>query len=55
MPRTSTSYLRLKLRRLDVILQGVILGFPHDVTITLNGATLGDRYFSWVKIKANFM
>jgi uncharacterized repeat protein (TIGR01451 family) len=31
---------------LDVVLQGVILGFPHDVTITLNGASLGDLTFT---------
>jgi uncharacterized repeat protein (TIGR01451 family) len=33
--------------KLEVILQGTILGFPHDVSITLNGAThLGDVTFT---------
>ena len=32
--------------RLEVILQGVILAFPHDVTIALNGTTLGDVTFT---------
>jgi len=32
--------------QLDVILQGVILAIPHDVTIALNGATLGDLTFT---------
>jgi len=31
---------------LEVVLQGIILGFPHDVTIALNGATLGDLTFT---------
>ena len=30
----------------DVILQGVILAIPHDVTITLNGSTLGNLTFT---------
>src|SRR5260370_3808451 len=34
------------LAKLDVTLQGVILGFPHDVTIALNGASLGDVTFT---------
>jgi uncharacterized repeat protein (TIGR01451 family) len=32
--------------QLDVILQGVILGIPHDVAITLNGTPLGDLTFT---------
>ncbi len=32
--------------RLEVILQGIILAIPHDVTITLNGVSLGDVAFS---------
>ncbi len=32
--------------QLEVILQGVILGVPHDVTIALNGTTLGDLTFT---------
>jgi uncharacterized repeat protein (TIGR01451 family) len=31
---------------LEVILQGIILGVPHDVTITLNGTSLGDLTFT---------
>jgi uncharacterized repeat protein (TIGR01451 family) len=34
------------LAELEVILQGVILDFPHDVTISLNGTSLGDLTFS---------
>jgi len=32
--------------KLEVVLQGIILGFPHDVTIALNGASLGDVTFT---------
>ena len=32
--------------RLQVILQGVVLGIPHDVNIVLNGTTLGDLTFT---------
>ncbi len=32
--------------RLEVILQGVILGFPHDVAISLNGSALGNVTFT---------
>jgi uncharacterized repeat protein (TIGR01451 family) len=32
--------------QLEVILQGVILAAPHDVTIALNGTTLGDLTFT---------
>ena len=32
--------------KLEVILQGVILGFPHDVTIALNGTAVGDLTFT---------
>jgi uncharacterized repeat protein (TIGR01451 family) len=32
--------------QLEVILQGVILGFPHDVAIALNGATLGNLTYT---------
>jgi hypothetical protein len=35
-----------ELPKLEVVLQGIILGFPHDVTITLNGASLGDATFT---------
>ncbi len=38
---TSTASAKLK-----VILQGVVLGFPHDVTVELNGTTLGDLTFT---------
>ncbi len=31
---------------LDVVLQGVITAFPHDVSIVLNGTTLGDLLFT---------
>jgi uncharacterized repeat protein (TIGR01451 family) len=32
--------------RLEVVLQGVITAFPHDVTVVLNGTTLGDVIFT---------
>jgi uncharacterized repeat protein (TIGR01451 family) len=32
--------------RLDVSLQGVIVGFPHDVAVSLNGTNLGDVIFT---------
>jgi uncharacterized repeat protein (TIGR01451 family) len=32
--------------RLEVILQGVILGFPHDVAISMNGTSLGNLTFT---------
>ena len=32
--------------QLEVILQGVIVAIPHDVTIALNGTTLGDLTFT---------
>lgn len=32
--------------RLEVSLQGVIVGFPHDVSVALNGTTLGDVIFT---------
>jgi uncharacterized repeat protein (TIGR01451 family) len=32
--------------QLEVILQGVILAVPHDVTVVLNGTTLGDLTFT---------
>jgi hypothetical protein len=31
---------------LEVVLQGVIAGFPHDVTVALNGTALGDVTFT---------
>ena len=31
---------------LELVLQGVIKGFPHDVTVELNGITLGDVTFT---------
>jgi uncharacterized repeat protein (TIGR01451 family) len=32
--------------RLEVVLQGVIIGFPHDVQVALNGSILGDVTFT---------
>jgi uncharacterized repeat protein (TIGR01451 family) len=32
--------------RLELALQGVITAFPHDVTVALNGTTLGDAVFT---------
>ena len=32
--------------KLEVSLQGVILGFPHDVSVALNGTNLGDITFT---------
>ncbi len=32
--------------RLEVVLQGVITGFPHDVSVVLNGTPLGDVVFT---------
>jgi uncharacterized repeat protein (TIGR01451 family) len=32
--------------RLEVVLQGVIMAFPHDVSVVLNGTTLGDVIFT---------
>jgi uncharacterized repeat protein (TIGR01451 family) len=32
--------------RLELVLQGVITGFPHDVSVVLNGTPLGDVVFS---------
>ena len=32
--------------RLDVVLQGVIVGFPHDVLVTLNGNQIGNAIFT---------
>ncbi|MFZ0759792.1 MAG: C25 family cysteine peptidase [Candidatus Sulfotelmatobacter sp.] len=32
--------------KLEIILQGVILGVPHEVTIALNGSALGDLTFT---------
>jgi uncharacterized repeat protein (TIGR01451 family) len=32
--------------RLEVVLQGVITAFPHDVTVVLNGTNLGDMIFT---------
>jgi uncharacterized repeat protein (TIGR01451 family) len=32
--------------KIDITLQGVILGFPHDVSISLNGTSLGDVTFT---------
>src|SRR5579862_8982966 len=31
---------------LEVVLQGIITAYPHDVTVTLNGTTLGDVVFT---------
>ena len=41
LDKTST-----ELAKLEVTLQGIILGFPHDVSIALNGASLGDVTFT---------
>jgi uncharacterized repeat protein (TIGR01451 family) len=32
--------------QMEVVLQGVILGIPHEVTVTLNGTTLGNLTFT---------
>jgi uncharacterized repeat protein (TIGR01451 family) len=32
--------------RIEVILQGIILGFPHDVAVSLNGVSLGNVTFT---------
>jgi len=32
--------------RLDVVLQGVIVAFPHDVQVAVNGTTVGDVNFT---------
>ena len=32
--------------RLEIILQGVIVGFPHDVKVVLNGTSIGDVNFT---------
>lgn len=32
--------------RLEVVLQGVIIGFPHDVRVDVNGTTIGDITFT---------
>jgi len=32
--------------RLEVVLQGAILGFPHDVKVVLNGTSVGDVTFT---------
>jgi uncharacterized repeat protein (TIGR01451 family) len=32
--------------RIEVILQGIILGFPHDVAVALNGTSLGNLTFT---------
>jgi uncharacterized repeat protein (TIGR01451 family) len=32
--------------RVDIVLQGIIVAFPHDVQIALNGTTLGDLTFT---------
>ncbi|HVI06940.1 MAG TPA: C25 family cysteine peptidase, partial [Candidatus Binatia bacterium] len=32
--------------QLEIVLQGVVLGFPHDVSISLNGTSLGELNFS---------
>jgi uncharacterized repeat protein (TIGR01451 family) len=35
--------------KIDLVLQGVIVGFPHDVTVALNGATLGSLDYTGQK------
>jgi len=32
--------------KIEVVLQGIVLGYPHDVAIALNGSTLGDLTFT---------
>ncbi|MGA3349234.1 MAG: hypothetical protein ABSC33_09430, partial [Candidatus Sulfotelmatobacter sp.] len=32
--------------QLEIILQGIIIALPHEVTVTLNGSTLGDISFT---------
>ena len=39
--------------RLEVALQGVIIGYPHDVTVAVNGTTVGDVVFTG-QVKGQF-
>jgi uncharacterized repeat protein (TIGR01451 family) len=39
--------------RIEVVLQGVIVGVPHDVTVALNGTPLGDVTFTG-QVKGRF-
>lgn len=32
--------------RLEIVLQGIIVAYPHDVTVTLNGTAIGDVTFT---------
>jgi len=41
LDKTSTD-----LAEIDITLQGVILGFPHDVSLSLNGSSLGDLTYT---------
>jgi len=42
-----------ELAKLEVTLQGIILAVPHDVTVALNGTTLGDLAFTG-QVQATF-
>ncbi len=44
VPHPDTS--SIQVARLEVSLQGVIVGYPHDVTVALNGTTVGDVMFT---------
>lgn len=44
VPRLNTS--STQPARLEIVLQGVITAFPHDVTVTLNGTSMGDVVFN---------
>jgi uncharacterized repeat protein (TIGR01451 family) len=35
-----------RIAHLDLSLQGVVVGFPHDVTVSVNGTTIGDVIFN---------
>jgi hypothetical protein len=36
----------IEVATLDIVLQGVIVGFPHDVAVAVNGTTLGNVTFT---------
>jgi uncharacterized repeat protein (TIGR01451 family) len=44
LPNLDTSSSQIS--HLEISLQGVIVGYPHDVTVTLNGTSLGDVTFT---------
>jgi uncharacterized repeat protein (TIGR01451 family) len=39
--------------KIEVVLQGIVLGYPHDVAIVLNGSTLGNLSFTG-QVKGTF-